>query len=506
MEVNRYHLDPDKGMYHTRLGKDAGGMADAADEWMDNLASEYSMKLNSPSARANFMRQAGQVRMRQSNNNMQWEFKQYDAYRDAEADAAVSLALDEIGRNYLDDGLVEEKRGNIYQALELKLRGLGDEARRAAVLEMEERIGLARINPLIQDRPMEAEAWLRERREDFSAETFKKLEKHIESASEPYKIEAIRDEIMARFSDEGAALKFIIDNFEGDFEKKVYSAVEGMFVDRRRIQSQREADAYDRMQNLISGADNLAGALAAIERSGLSARHKAALAREARSRFGAGEAWKTGEDWIDAREEAMAFQAGSGSMSLEERAVAARVFNAKWADKIAPSNLRTLNNMFFSRPGGSGGTGNDPYNRFNPLTRITQMAREAGIFNDYNEEILFWDEFSRVVNGEEAQLGRQLSQGELMEIGEKFTGDVVVERRNNLAERIITGLTGGRITFKKDKEVTVKGYQAAGMGFYESDVFYDEETGGYYVMEDNRERDEIDEMMDELEYERLAAR
>ena len=509
-DVNKYHHDVDKGVFNTRLGKHAPGMADASDIYMSDLSEKYAGKLRSSRASSNFMNRATQIRNGQFNQNMQWEQKQIEAYRDAEAEATIGLSLDSIGRNYLDDELVESERGMIYQALELKLRGAGDEARRAAVAEMEEKIAVARINQMIQNDPLNAEGWLKERKDDFSAETYAKLQKYTEQASEPYRVEAIRDEIMATIPDEGTARKFILDNFEGDFEKKIMSAVEAEFSDRRRIQRQREADAYDHMQDVIASAGSYSAALSAISRSGLPPRLKDSLTRQAASKFGEGGGGGRGgmnpDDWADAKMEALVFQSGNANMTTEERHEAAKVFVAKWADKVTPSGLKSLVDLHFSRTGSAGGTGSsgsNSYNRFNPMTRVSQMARDAGIFDDYREEMKFYEEFSKAAEQEEERLGRKMFDPEILELGEKFTADVVIERKNNLVDGIISFITGGRVN-RQSVETTVRGYEAAALGLYDDNVFWDEESGGYFV--EVGTEDEIDELMSELDIEGMYSR
>jgi hypothetical protein len=480
-DVNAYHLDPEKGIYSARLGKDAAGAASAADAYMDGLAAKHAGKLGSPRASANFMRRAQEIRERQHGSDMKWELAQMDAYRDAEADASIGLALEAVGRNYADDEAVGAQKEIIWQALELKLRGAGDDARKAAFMEMEDRIGLAMLQQAVRNSPLEAEAWLEERKGGFSAAGYQKAAAYVEKEAEPYRIEALRDSILADFSDEGEAREFVKERFEGDFEKKVMASVEAEFADRRRIQGQREADAYGAAQDAVAGAASYGSALSAIRRSGLPPRLADALARQARSKFGvagAGRVKTDPDDWVSAREEAMEFQAKSAGMTARERADAAKLFNLKYAGKVPPSALRDLDALFFSRPGagGAGSSAKDPYNRFSPVSQVSKMAKEAGILDEAEQEMAFYGEFSKRAHQEEARLGRELTDEEVFKLGEKLTSNVVISRKNSWLERFVTGATG--IKFDMDEVETKIGYQMPG------NAEWDEERRAWFFEEE----------------------
>jgi hypothetical protein len=272
-------------------------------------------------------------------------------------------------------------------------------------------------------------------------------------------------------------------NFTGDLEKKVMSAVEAEFADRRRIQNQKEADAYDAAQDAVAGASSYGGALAAISKSGLPPRLKDALARQAKSKFGvggggAGRASVDPDVWVNAKLEAMEFQAKSFGMSTQERADAAKRFNAKYAGKISGSGLRTLNDLFFKNPGSSSGAGKDKYNRFNPNTYINKMLKDAGISGDAEEDMEFWDEYDSRRRQKEAELKRELTNEEQLEMGRKLTSQIVVQKKNNAAERFVMGalnaIPGVNVSFGKDVTVEAPGYKIP------EEALWDEDLGAWY--------------------------
>ena len=491
-DVDKLHLDPDKGLYNTRKLGAASGMGQDADTSMREIAQQYYAKMSSPFMKNAFTEQARRILFQQNRANSKWESGEVETYKSNEAAASQVNAYNKISLYFDDDEMVAVERQNILDALEYQLRGAGTEERAAKMAEMESNIAMVRVNQVVAKSPLEAEAWLEANKDSFLPEMYAKVKGNVERLVEPYKVEAIRDDILSRIPDEGAALDYIRENYDGDMEKKIASSVKAVFSDDRRIQNQREADAYDAMQDAVASSGSYSAALSAISRSGLPPRLKDALSRQARSKFGVGSSSGGGggsgrvkvdpDVWIDARTEAMTFQANAGNMTLAERNEAAKAFVAKYTGKVSGSGLQTLSNMFFSKSGGSAGSGKDPYNKFNPMTRVGQMVTAAGISKDVNEEIEFWNEYSARANAQEAELGREMNAEEHIELGRKLTGETIVSKKNNLAEVFISSVAGKfgvNLQFDKDETTSVKGYKVP------SGAIWDEDEGVYVKFNDD---------------------
>ena len=219
-EVEEYHSDPDKGIYNTRLGKDAAEVAGNADTHIDNLIFKYGGALKTPRARQVFGRMATQVRERRYSANMQYESKQIQAYRDSEADATIQNSLTGIGLNPYDDAAVDAERDRAYMALELKMRGLGGEARVAAMQQLEDQIAVTRVVPMINEDPFAARAWFEENKNSMSAVTQQK----VADTLEVYENQEITNGVLAQFGmDEMAGLAYIRENYHGDQQYKLVS-------------------------------------------------------------------------------------------------------------------------------------------------------------------------------------------------------------------------------------------------------------------------------------------
>ena len=245
-EAFEYHEDPDKGLLNTRLGNGAVGVYRDADAWMGNKAGEYEARMPSARSAQNFRRMAEQYRMQRGERNSRFEADQIKAYRDGEADATIRLGLDEIAENFDNDKAVEAARQQMMLALELKTRGRGTEARRAAYEAMEGQISMTRLARMIQADPMKAEAWFQENKNSFSGENLARAEGAVKKATFAYRMEAARDDLIRRHGmNYAAARKEILDTYQGDDERYVLSLYEAWHSDQKRVQAERERHAED---------------------------------------------------------------------------------------------------------------------------------------------------------------------------------------------------------------------------------------------------------------------
>jgi hypothetical protein len=264
-DVSAYHNDPDKGVLN-RLGKETIGLYSEAETWMDNKAEEYVRKMKSPRMVQNFRRMAGQTILSQGDHNSRHEAQQIRAFRQAEADAAIKTALDDAAANWQSDAVYDEALDTAMAALELKTRGFGDEARRAAVAELDSGFAAARLSAMVQVDPMAAEAWYKEHKGSFTAAARGKAEEVLERETRAYKLENIRDDLIERYGmDYAAARKEILEKYKGEEEQRALALYEGWYGDQKRIQAEREEAArenvFRKLQTFTSAEDAMAFAL-----------------------------------------------------------------------------------------------------------------------------------------------------------------------------------------------------------------------------------------------------
>jgi len=241
-ESAEYHEHPDKGLYNTRVGFGAWNATKDADTWLEGKANEYAKKAPGARAKQNFMRMAGQHREQMRYANSRFEAGQIKKYRDAEADAAIQNGLDGIAANYADDAAVEQIKLGLAEAIELKTRGMGPEARNAALAELDNRAAMTRLTIMLQQNPMEAKAWFEGHRDSFTGAVAAKAEETVKKAAEIYKIQGIADRLILDYpqGDEEALYKYVREHYAGEEEEKILSAVKSRVNERKIIEGAEE--------------------------------------------------------------------------------------------------------------------------------------------------------------------------------------------------------------------------------------------------------------------------
>jgi hypothetical protein len=244
-DVSQYHNDPDKGALN-KLGKDAAGLYAEAGTWMDNKAEEYVRKMKSPRMVQNFRRMAEGAIAGQGEQNSRHEARQIRAYRKAEADATIQGVLNDIAANYADEAFVTEAADRGLAALEVETRGLGDEARKAAVAEYDSGIAAARLGPMIRDDPLAAEAWYKEHKERFTAAARERAEALLERETKAYKTQAAVDGLVRKFgpNEERAGLLWIRKNYSGEEEDRIATAYKARIGELEVGRAKGEAAAH----------------------------------------------------------------------------------------------------------------------------------------------------------------------------------------------------------------------------------------------------------------------
>lgn len=295
-EIDDLHLDPDKGLYQTRKLGNANGMSYDAEGSMKEIAAKYYTQLTSPFMKQVFSQQGQKIVIAQNRANQKWEAAQLTAYKTQEAESAINNGYNKIGLYYDDPEQVDIIRETMRPYLEFQLEGMGEEKRAEELAKFESNIALIQAGRMIENRPLEATEWIKQNKDRFTAEVYDKVLKKAEAEAEPYEIELIRDELLKKFgNNEAAAHKFIIDNYEGEKEKKILSLVEAEYSDRRRIKNQRESDWLDYMRNSIASAGSLSAALAIVNRAGGEPQHRVYLENYAKSIYGGGGSGSGGE-------------------------------------------------------------------------------------------------------------------------------------------------------------------------------------------------------------------
>ena len=260
-DVSQYHNDPNKGVLN-RLGKETIGLYKESELWMDNKAEEYVRKMKSHRMVQNFRKLAGQTILSQGEQNSLYEAKQIRAYRQAEAEAGIQSALDDAVKNWQDDAIFNESLETARQFYELQSRGLGLEARKAGLLELESRFAAGRLSAMIQADPLAAEAWYKEHKEEFTGAARVKAEEVLEKETKAVKLEIVRDDLIKRHGmNYATARKEVMEKYQGDEERQVWSLYEAFYSDQKRIRDEAEQSAEDNFLKKLQGFGSEAEAM-----------------------------------------------------------------------------------------------------------------------------------------------------------------------------------------------------------------------------------------------------
>lgn len=416
-EVDKYHLDPDTGIYNTKLGKNAQGVTEAADLYMDNLASRYAGKLKSPRAVANFRKMAARVRESQSEANMRFQAKQIETYRDAEADASIETALDAIGRNYSDDVAIETYKTEIFQALELKTRGLGEKAQQAAMQAMEDRIGGARLSRMIDDDPIAAQEWFSENKDRFSAAAQAKAKDVLEKEVGKKIVRSGADSIWKEFGDDEESAREAIyadEHFTDEQKDMIWQRYQARAVDNRRFEAQAETEWYNKWYEALGKAESLEEAVDMIDRSGATGKYRLDLLAMARQTFSGRGGSEKIEDDLGAYFDAYR-RIELGEITTPDRLV------EEYGAALKPETIKTLGRQIISGAiqDQRAAEGGDSY--------VKEIMKQARI-EDPNEQAIFLMIYAEEVLNAQEEKGRRLTQPEKNAIAKTLAKDVVKEK------------------------------------------------------------------------------
>ncbi|MBQ9566112.1 MAG: M23 family metallopeptidase, partial [Synergistaceae bacterium] len=169
--------------------------------------------------------------MQRGDQNSRFEANQMKQYRDGEADAAIKLGLDDIAANYEDEAAVEQIKQGLDAAVELRTRGMGADAKRAAWAEIDNRIAMTRLSRMLEADPEKAAAWFGEHQKEFTADGLVKAEASVKRAVETYEVQELAGALFSKYGPDGekAALQEVRDNYSGERENRLASMVKTLY-------------------------------------------------------------------------------------------------------------------------------------------------------------------------------------------------------------------------------------------------------------------------------------
>ena len=227
MDSQEYHENPDKGIYHTKLGYLSRGIYKEADQWLREKGESYVEQLPSVRAKDNFRKMAREHIEQRGLQNSRFEADQMKKYTQEQAQASINNALVFAEQNWNKPEAIEQARRDIQQALELKLRGSGQDVFNHELAELEDKLGVARIRQAFTQHPLLALEMLRNPDVKLKPETAAKLRESLTKSTEVYEIQGIVQAYSQYYTPSQAveAQKTLVNRFGADKGQKAFQAL-----------------------------------------------------------------------------------------------------------------------------------------------------------------------------------------------------------------------------------------------------------------------------------------
>lgn len=243
-----YHENPDKGLYNTRLGYHSQGVYGEADQWLRQTGEDYVKGLKSSRAKANFRKMAEQYIQQRGIQNSRFEADQMKKYQTEQADATIKNMLNYAEANWSNPKAINEARQNIYQALELKTRGLGEETFKEEVAKNEDKIGSAIIRQAYAENPDIALSMLNDKNIYLHPENKAKLKISLEK-----KIAALHKKELenAQYMQYRNTAQSLMQKFPEGQEHKAYEWINANLKNKEDIEGVTQQFNALRSQDLV---------------------------------------------------------------------------------------------------------------------------------------------------------------------------------------------------------------------------------------------------------------
>lgn len=344
-----YHEDAEKGVYNTRKFGNASNVYADSDEWLAGKIEDYAGRAPSGRAARNFRRMAEQYRAQRGERNSRFEADQLRAYRDAECDASVALAVDSAAGNFDDDAAFNAAVNDIDEALAFKTEGMGDGAKQAARDDAISKLAQARLEAMAQADPERAEEWFNANKGLFKGSDLAKLAARLSNASLGRRLINEVDEAFESYDNEADALEYLRGRFADPEEyERAAKRYKAKAADAEAAYRKREKQWIDEITDDIANSGSLEEALAIIQERGADGDDRVKLEAYAASVFKTEKVNEHPLHYLQAFEEVT-----SGKLPD------LMSFHARWGEYLNNDTIKTLGKMYITGNfgGGSGAAG-----------------------------------------------------------------------------------------------------------------------------------------------------
>lgn len=411
-----YHEDAEKGVYNTRKFGNASNVYADSDEWLAGKIEDYAGRAPSGRAARNFRRMAEQYRAQRGERNSRFEADQLRAYRDAECDASVALAVDSAAGNFDDDAAFNAAVNDIDEALAFKTEGMGDGAKQAARDDAINKLAQARLEAMAQADPERAEAWFNANKGLFKGSDLAKLAARLSNASLGRRLINEVDEAFESYDNEADALEYLRGRFADPEEyERAAKRYKAKAADAEAAYRKREKQWIDEITDDIANSGSLEEALAIIQERGADGDDRVKLEAYAASVFKAEKVNEHPLHYLQAFEEVT-----SGKLPDMMS------FYARWHKYLKNDTINTLGKMYITDKFGSDGK---QYRGYSLADAISRTAKD--VCKDDNARAVLITYMNDCINSARQEKrrsgGGELTPHEQQDIISKCAKNVVIE-------------------------------------------------------------------------------
>lgn len=268
-EVLQFQHDPEKGLL-LRKGKDAVGSYTAMEGFLSESAGRTMGELENDRQRQAFQKYTMQRGMALLENTSKFEAEQHQLWRQATAKSVSDLSINSAAANYRDGSLIQASLDEGLQALEASMTGMGKETIDAAKMDFTTKLHTQVINRYLVDDPFGAEKYYSLVKEQISGAARSPIENAIATGTRVERIQQGADNLMGKFSSESSALKWIRENYSGQDEADMVTAVKARFSEKRIAQAEYKRAREERFWDVVEGAADLPSLQVALTKAGYS--------------------------------------------------------------------------------------------------------------------------------------------------------------------------------------------------------------------------------------------
>jgi len=261
-ELQKYLHDPENGVY-SRKGINAPGSFAEVQQRLPEIAAEFTKNL-SGAQRQLFDNQWNQSSLPVIRGVMNHESREIENEKSRTAQALQMAQAENMSLNYTDSTSVDTFAEMLKAAIRAQAHseGWGLDFHQAKEKEIMSKAYAATFERFFAvDDIKGAEAFLDKYQDQMHDAVASKLRNELRAKAQAVFVEQQADIVAMKFQDEGEAMEYIKENYEGDVRKNITKMVQADFQTQRRVENERQNKQFYTAFENIHQSPNRSAAL-----------------------------------------------------------------------------------------------------------------------------------------------------------------------------------------------------------------------------------------------------